>query len=40
MHLDVCKRAQITECAQKAKATFGYVTMLINNAGIVSGHHT
>jgi len=40
MHLDVSKRAAISECAASAKAAFGFVTMLINNAGIVSGHQT
>lgn len=40
MHLDVTKRASISEAAQSAKATFGTVTMLINNAGIVSGKST
>ena len=40
MHLDVSKRASITESAQSAKATFGYVSILINNAGIVSGKET
>lgn len=40
MHLDVSKRASITECAASAKSTFGTVTMLINNAGIVSGKST
>ena len=40
MHLDVSKRASITESAASAKAAFGMVTMLINNAGIVSGKQT
>jgi len=40
MHLDVCKRESISQCAQSARATFGTVTMLINNAGIVSGKMT
>lgn len=40
MHVDVSKRASIAECAQSAKATFGPVTILINNAGIVSGKTT
>lgn len=40
MHVDVSKRTSITESAQSAKATFGYVSILINNAGIVSGKET
>jgi all-trans-retinol dehydrogenase (NAD+) len=40
MHLDVCKRESISLCASSARATFGSVTMLINNAGIVSGKFT
>jgi len=40
MHCDVSKRASITESATAAKAAFGTVTMLINNAGIVSGLST
>jgi len=40
MHLDVSKRASITESASSAKAAFGTVTMLVNNAGIVSGKST
>jgi len=40
MHVDVSKRASIAECAQSAKAQFGPVTILINNAGIVSGKTT
>jgi all-trans-retinol dehydrogenase (NAD+) len=40
MHIDVSKRASISECAKSAKEAFGTVTMLINNAGIVSGHQT
>lgn len=34
---DVSKRQSISEGAQKASAAFGTVTILINNAGIVSG---
>ena len=37
IHLDVSKRASISDSAQSAKAKFGYVQILINNAGIVSG---
>ena len=40
MQLDVSKKTAITEAAESAKATFGYVTLLINNAGIVSGKKT
>lgn len=40
LHLDVCKRESIKQCAASAKATFGVVTILINNAGIVSGKQT
>ena len=35
MHLDVCNRAQITECCRKAERTFGEVDIVINNAGVV-----
>ena len=34
---DVSRRQSITEGAAHAKATFGDVTILVNNAGIVSG---
>ena len=37
MQVDVSKHSSITESAQSAKAKFGTVTILINNAGIVSG---
>ena len=40
MHLDVSKRESIRQSAASAKATFGPVTILINNAGIVSGKPT
>jgi len=40
MHLDVSKRAAIKESANSAKTVFGPVTILINNAGIVSGKET
>ena len=40
MHLDVSKRAAITEAANSARSAFGSVTLLINNAGIVSGKQT
>ena len=35
---DVAKRASIIEAGKIARSRFGEVTMLINNAGIVSGH--
>jgi all-trans-retinol dehydrogenase (NAD+) len=37
---DVSKKDSITETASKARARFGPVTLLINNAGIVSGKTT
>ena len=37
---DVSKKSSIQEGATKARATFGNVTILINNAGIVSGKTT
>lgn len=39
-HLDVTKKEQIHECAEKSRSQFGPITILINNAGIVSGQHT
>ena len=40
LQLDVSKRQAIADAAANAKAAFGYVTLLINNAGIVSGKTT
>lgn len=40
MHVDVSKRESITQSVESAKATFGPITVLINNAGIVSGKQT
>jgi all-trans-retinol dehydrogenase (NAD+) len=37
---DVSKKESISEVAEKARAAFGPVTILINNAGIVSGKTT
>lgn len=37
---DVSKREAITEAGAKARQAFGAVTLLINNAGIVSGKQT
>ena len=36
MHLDVASREQISQAAASAQAAFGTVTILVNNAGIVS----
>ena len=38
--LDVSSRAMISEMADKCRLTHGDVTMLINNAGVVSGKTT
>ena len=37
MACDVSDLAQIKDSGRKARETFGPVTMLVNNAGIVSG---
>jgi all-trans-retinol dehydrogenase (NAD+) len=37
MVCDVSDLAQVKETGQKARETFGPVTILVNNAGIVSG---
>jgi all-trans-retinol dehydrogenase (NAD+) len=38
--LDVSKKSSISENAEKCRQAHGYVTLLINNAGIVSGKTT
>lgn len=37
MKCDVSKVESIEKCADKARERFGYVSILINNAGVVSG---
>jgi hypothetical protein len=37
---DVSKRTSIAEGAESARAAFGTVTLLVNNAGVVSGKTT
>ena len=35
VHCDVADKESVAKAAEKARDTFGIVTMLINNAGIV-----
>ena len=37
--VDLCNRIKIYEAAEKVKSDIGPITILINNAGIVSGTH-
>ncbi|CAF2373050.1 unnamed protein product [Rotaria sp. Silwood2] len=39
MKCDLTQKENIYECAKKVQETIGQVTMVINNAGIVSGKH-
>ncbi|CAF0852078.1 unnamed protein product [Rotaria sp. Silwood1] len=39
MKCDLTKKENIYECAKKVQETIGQVTMIINNAGVISGKH-
>lgn len=39
IQLDVTNKAQIAAAAEKIKADYGYLSILINNAGIAMGQH-
>ncbi|AMV60389.1 short-chain dehydrogenase/reductase SDR [Pediococcus damnosus] len=40
IQLDVTNKAQIQNAADEIKQKFGYLSVLVNNAGITLGHHT